>query len=112
MQPSRPIALTLLLFSVSGVIDNVAVLAQTTPDPNPNPPFRCLSEDVKTPGRDDRAILRNEFAVGLDNCLDKLKQRWNFAGYATKTELETITQRQQELNQELRQLQNRLDQAD
>lgn len=109
MQSPKTIALTFLLTVSSGIFCITPVFAQTTSNPNDNSQFNCLSQYPKTPVQGDRAISRNEFAVGLDNCLNELKQRFNLEGYATKTDLEMLTQRQQELNQELRELRNRVD---
>jgi hypothetical protein len=109
MESARTIALTLLLTVTGGMFYNAQGLAQTPITPNDHTTFDCLSQYPKTPDLGDRAISRSEFAVGLDDCLNELKQRFNLEGYATKTDLETLTQRQQKLNQELRQLQNRVD---
>jgi cell division protein FtsB len=48
----------------------------------------------------------------LDTCLNQVTQPLQRGNFATKTELNQLTQRQQELNQELRQLRDRLDASD
>jgi hypothetical protein len=72
----------------------------------------CLSGYPDSSYYGDRSITRYEFAARLDACLQKVEQFFNKRDYATKTDLAPLIQRQQELNQELRQLHNRVDTLD
>jgi hypothetical protein len=86
--------------------------AQQPATPDANPPLNCLSDYPQTPDQGKQPISRYQFAVGLDTCLNEVTQPLRQENFATKTDLNQLTQRQQELNQELRQLRDRVDTFD
>ena len=76
-------------------------------------PARCLSGYPDGSFRGDRPVTRNEFAAGTHACLDATTQLLPFkrADYATKADLQGLIERQQELNQQIRDLNDRVDPA-
>ena len=58
----------------------------------------------------DRPVVRGEFASGLSNCINQVDDlsRQGRTGAAAKTDLESLIQRQRELNLELRSINDRL----
>jgi hypothetical protein len=56
-------------------------------------------------------MSRNEFAAGLDACLQQVDQsiRLNRSEFATRAEFERLIQRQRELNNQLRGVSERVD---
>lgn len=101
-------AITLVFGGVS-IYSPVRVSAQTPSDNSAKPEWNCLSNALKAPAQGDRAISRYEFAVGLNQCLNEAEQRIQRDDYATKSDLERLTTQQQELNQDIRQLNDRVD---
>jgi hypothetical protein len=104
------IVTTTLVFTGISVSLAQMVKAQTPPtQETTQQKLECLSGYPVTPAQGSRAVTRNEFAVGLNNCLKEVEQRINRNDYATKADLDVLIQRQQELNQQLRQLNNQVD---
>ncbi len=108
------------LSTISGILVFLAVtsipsrsVAQSSPSVTEGKPEAgCLSGYPDSSYHGNRLVTRYEFAAGLDACLQKVEQFFNKRDYATKTDLAPLIQRQQELNQELRQLHNRVDTLD
>lgn len=101
------------------ILSAIATLAATLPAPAqiPSVPLTRPAEDcpagqIPTPAQGQQPVTRYQFAAGLDTCLNQVTQPLQRGNFATKTELNQLTQRQQELNQELRQLRDRLDASD
>lgn len=90
----------------------VRVVAQTPPVPSNsnNTPSRCLSGYPNGTFRGDRPVTRYEFASGLDTCIKAVEGLidTNRSNPATKAEFEALIKRQQELNQQLRELNERV----
>jgi fido (protein-threonine AMPylation protein) len=72
----------------------------------------CPAGQIPTPAQGKQPVTRYQFAAGLDACLNQITQPLQQGNFATKTELNQLTQRQQELNQEIRQLRDRVDASD
>ncbi|UBF27068.1 hypothetical protein K9N68_03600 [Kovacikia minuta CCNUW1] len=87
-------------------------IAQQSPSPPAKPSLNCLSGYPQTPEQGRQPISRYSFAVGLDHCLNEVTQPLQQGNFATKTDLNQLTQRQQELNQQLQQLHDRIDPLD
>jgi len=89
----------------------VRMVAQTPPIPsNSNTPSRCLSGYPNGTFSGDRPVTRYEFASGLDTCMKGVEGLidTNRSNLATKAEFEALIKRQQELNQQLRELNERV----
>lgn len=101
-------ATTLILVATTSY--PVRIVASSPPVPsNSNTPSRCLAGYPNGTFRGDRPVTRYEFATGLNACLNQVNQviypkRSNLA---TKAEFEALIKRQQELNQQLRELNGR-----
>lgn len=108
--------------SLKNVAATTLVLAATTfypvkivaPSPavpgNNNTPSRCLAGYPNGTFRGDRPVTRYEFAAGLNACLDRVDRLISpkRSNSATKAEFEALIKRQQELNQQLRELNKRV----
>ncbi len=86
-------------------------LAQVPPassDATPQP--GCLSGYPNGTYRGDRPVTRNEFAAGLNACLEQVNQLipTNAADAATRADFEALIKRQRELNEQLRELSGRV----
>lgn len=57
----------------------------------------------------DRPLTRDEFAAGLNACLQQIERRLAQPTYTSRSEYEAVLQRQQQLQQQLRELNNQLD---
>jgi hypothetical protein len=70
----------------------------------------CLSGYPDQTYRGDRLMTRNEFAAGLNACLQQVDRsiRFNQAEFATRADFERLIQRQRELNDQLRGLNDRV----
>lgn len=69
----------------------------------------CLGGYPDGTFRGDQPVTRDEFAAGLNACLNQLEQQLDLDNYVTRSEVEATTQYQQELNDELGILSDRLD---
>jgi hypothetical protein len=100
------LALATIIFSPS------KTLSQTPSDGrNTVPQTGCLSGYSDDTYQGSRPVTRYEFAAGLNTCLNQLNQLIpaNRADLATKEDLEILLKRQRELNQQLRELNERVD---
>ncbi|RCJ18093.1 S-layer protein [Nostoc sp. ATCC 43529] len=99
------LALTTLIFYPS------KTLSQTPSDQgNTVPQTGCLSGYPDDTYQGSRPVTRYEFAAGLNRCLNQLNQVIPArADLATKQDLEILLKRQRELNQQLRELNERVD---
>ncbi|MBW4564759.1 MAG: S-layer homology domain-containing protein [Mojavia pulchra JT2-VF2] len=86
-------------------------LSQTPSDRNLTPQQGCLSGYPNGTYQGNRPVTRYEFAAGLNGCLNQLNEiiPANRANLATKEDLEILLKRQRELNQQLRELNGRVD---
>lgn len=77
---------------------------------NTVPQTGCLSGYPDGTYQGSRPVTRYEFAAGLNTCLNQLNQLIpaNRANLATKEDLEILLQRQRELNQQLQELNDRV----
>ena len=102
-------ATTLVLAATTSY--SVRMVAQTPPIPsNNNTPSRCLSGYPNGTFSGDRPVTRYEFASGLDTCMKEVEGLidTNRSNLGTKAEFEALIKRQQELNQQLRELNGRV----
>ncbi|MFS0518505.1 S-layer homology domain-containing protein [Nostoc sp. UIC 10607] len=78
---------------------------------NTVPQAGCLSGYADGTYRGSRSVTRYEFTAGLNTCLNQLNQLIpaNRADLATKQDLEILLKRQRELNQQLQELNERVD---
>ena len=86
-------------------------LAQAPPAPsNANSQPGCLSGYPNGTYQGDRPVTRNEFAAGLNACLNQVNQLipTNRADLATRADFQALIKRQRELNEQLRQLNGRV----
>ncbi|MBV8884289.1 MAG: S-layer homology domain-containing protein [Chroococcidiopsidaceae cyanobacterium CP_BM_RX_35] len=82
----------------------------TAPSSATSPSSGCLSGYPDGTYRGDRPITRNEFAAGLNACLNQVNQfvPINKADLATREDFQVLLDRQIELNRELQQLNEQL----
>lgn len=75
------------------------------------PQFGCLSGYLNGTYQGDRLVTRNEFAAGLNACLNQVNQLipTNRANLATRLDFEALIRQQRKLNAELRELNGRVD---
>lgn len=106
-----PSLLTILLLSGTTVASLPAGFAQPPSTPvQATPRTGCISGDSDRTYRGERPITRAEFAAGLDACLQQVDQSIRFnRGFATRAEFERLIQRQRALNDQLRQVRDRVD---
>lgn len=71
----------------------------------------CLSGYPDGTYRGDRAVTRNEFAAGLNTCLNQVDQLLpvNRPDMATRADFQALIERQRELNQQIRELNQQLE---
>lgn len=89
-------------------------LAQTPTAPSSaTSPSGCLSGYSDGTYRGERPITRNEFAAGLNACLNQVNQLVpiNKADLATREDFQILIDRQIELNRQLQQLNERIGNA-
>jgi hypothetical protein len=95
-------------------VHTTVATAQTIPAQpvpvQPKPKTGCLAGTPNGTYQGDRPITRNEFAAGMNACLDQVNQQLQFnkATFATRTDFDTLIQRQRELNEQLRELSDRV----
>lgn len=99
----------------STLFSSIGVSAQeVSPNASPNSdPIseQCLSGYPDGTYRGDRAVTRYEFAAGLNTCLNGVNQQLSVdrENLATRADFQLLIERQRELNQQLRDLSNRVD---
>jgi len=102
---------TIFLMGLIGCITLLVPLSgksQTSSEPDlPN----CLVGDPNGNFRGNQPVTRYEFAAGLNACLHGTLDRelGDISGFATRTDFEILIQRQRELNQQIRELNQRLE---
>lgn len=65
----------------------------------------CLSGYLNGTYQGERSLTRNEFAAGLNACLDQINQVLNTkADLATRADFEALIKRQRQLNNQLQEL--------
>lgn len=103
--------LTVTVALLTSLLPGTKVLAQSPAPEQTNPRSGCLSGYPDGTYRGDRAITRNEFAAGLNACLQQVDQsiRTNREPLATRADFGRLIQRQRELNDQLSGLNNRVD---
>ncbi|HIK18867.1 MAG TPA: S-layer homology domain-containing protein [Leptolyngbyaceae cyanobacterium M33_DOE_097] len=69
----------------------------------------CLAGTSANQFEGDRPVTRYEFAAGLNACLQQIEAQLAQPKFVTRSDLETAIQQQEELNQQLRELNSRLD---
>lgn len=102
---ATPLLTTLLFPGLKAIAQSPSTPVQTSPASG------CLFGYPDRTYQGERPITRNEFAAGLNACLQQVDQsiRVNRQGFATRAELERLLQRQRELNEQLRQTSDRVD---
>ncbi len=108
--PFATVTTTLALATI--IFSPLKTLSQTPSNGgNTVPQPGCLSGYSDDTYRGSRPVTRYEFAAGLNACLNQLNQviPANRADLATKEDLEILLQRQTQLNQQLRELNERVD---
>lgn len=90
-------------------VHTTAATAQTAPS-QPAPTTGCLSGTPNGTYQGNRPLTRNEFAAGMNACLNQVNQQLEFnkATFATRTDFDTLIQRQRELNEQLGELSDRV----
>jgi hypothetical protein len=98
----------LLAATVSYPLQTLAQVPSTQNDPNSQ--RGCLSGYPDGTYRGERSVSRYEFAAALNACLNQLNQLIpsDRADLATREEVETLIQRQRQLNGQLRELSDRV----
>lgn len=83
--------------------------AQTAPAQTA-PATGCVSGASNGTHQGDRPITRYEFAAGMNTCLNQVNQQLEFnkASFATRTDFDALIQQQRELNEQLRELSDRV----
>ncbi|WP_199336940.1 hypothetical protein [Oscillatoria sp. FACHB-1407] len=108
--------LTIAVFNAVAIASTLPALAQSTPAPE-SPQQGCLSgnpdgtfqgDAQQFPFQGNRPVTRYEFAAGLNACLEQTLQQMQQGDLATREDFEATLQRQQELNEELRELSERV----
>ena len=96
-----PLVLGVSVFCQSGTLAQV-----TNPSRDIKSEGRCLAGYPDGTFRGDRPVTRYEFAHSMNACLEQVNQllQVNQENLATKADFEALILRQQELNRELRQL--------
>lgn len=96
--------LTVLLHQTKALAQSPPVLAP------PNSQSGCLFGYSDGTYRGDLAVTRDEFAAGMDACLQQVDRsiRFNQGNFATKADFDRLTQRQRELDVQLCGLNNRV----
>lgn len=86
-----------------------STLAQVSTTSREAPQARCLSGYPDGTYKGDRPSARYEFAVGINACLEQVNQLLPVnTNRATRADFEALIKRQRELNQQLRQLNQRV----
>ncbi len=86
-------------------------LAQLPPAPSDATPQQvCLSGYPNGTYQGERPVTRNEFAAGLNACLNQVNQLIliNTADLATRADFEVLIERQRKLNEQLGELSGRV----
>lgn len=99
-----PLVLAATIFSCSSTLAQVS-----SPSRENLPQDRCLSGYPDGKYKGDRPSTRYEFAAGMNACLEQVNQLFPVnTNRATRADFEALIKRQRELNQQLRQLNQRV----
>lgn len=92
------------------LLNGSRTLAQSASTPQSG----CLSGYPNGTYRGNQPITRNEFAAGLNSCLDQVNRslQFNRADYATRADFQQLIDRQRQLNEQLRGLSGAVDRLD
>lgn len=104
-------ASVIVLVLAANALYPLETLAQTPTAPSSaTSPSGCLSGYPDSTYRGARPITRNEFAAGLNACLNQVNQLVpiNKADLATREDFQILIERQIELNRQLQQLNERI----
>lgn len=108
-QKTATIAATLSLVTIGwNATVSLAQLPSGTREANPQ--LGCLSGYPDGSFRGDRAVTRNEFAAGLNACLEQVEQLLDTPreNRATQADVEALIERQRQLNEQLQELSDRV----
>lgn len=99
------LALGVSVFSQSSTLAQVTIPSRDTKSQG-----GCLAGYPDRTFKGDRPVTRYEFAAGMNACLEQVNQllQANKAGRATRADFDALIQRQFQLNQQLRQLNQRV----
>lgn len=102
----KPASFVTTLVLVTIVSSPTKTRSQTPSPSNATSQSGCLSGYANGTYQGNRPVTRNEFAAGLNACLNQVNQLipTNRANLATKADLEVLLKRQRELNEQLREL--------
>ncbi|MBV9384938.1 MAG: S-layer homology domain-containing protein [Chroococcidiopsidaceae cyanobacterium CP_BM_ER_R8_30] len=110
--PLHPAVFVTALALTANILYPLKSLAQTpsAPRSSTSPSSGCLSGYPDGTYRGDRPVTRNEFAAGLNACLNSVNQLLpsNKADLATREDFQNLIDRQIELNRQLLQLDEQL----
>jgi|GEM_PF-1648817 len=99
MKPVHPISIAILM--TAAILSTATPTGAQAPEPEPvQPRFSCLTGYPDGTFQGDRPITRNEFAAGLNACLEQVQQLQR-NDLATQEAFEETLQRQRELNDAL-----------
>ncbi|XHX77756.1 MAG: hypothetical protein RBJ76_25525 [Stenomitos frigidus ULC029] len=105
---------TVLALPLAIAVQTTAATAQAVPAQpapvQPEPKAGCLAGTPNGTYQGDRPLTRYEFAAGMNACLEQVNQQLQFnkANFATRTDFDTLLQRQRELNEQLKELSDRV----
>jgi hypothetical protein len=85
-------------------------LAQTTTPPAETPQSGCVTGYPDGTYRGEQPVTRDEFAAGMNECLEQINRRPVFdrSNLVTREDIQALIERQRELNAELRGLSDRV----
>lgn len=99
---------TLMLATITTYSSKTLAQVPSTPS-RTNSQSGCLSGYPNDTYRGDRPVTRYEFAAGMNACLERINQLLpNEDNTATREDFEALIQRQQELNEQVRELNSRV----
>jgi hypothetical protein len=100
----------LLLALVATTVPAKVFAQETAPTNEAKPQSGCLSGYPDGTFRGDQPVTRNEFAAGMNECLEQVDRQlpFNRANLATREDMQALIERQRELNASLRQLSDRV----
>ncbi len=107
----NPTAFATALALATIVFHRSRTLSQTPPAPsNATPQPGCLQGYPNGTYQGKRPVTRNEFAAGLNGCLNQVNQLVpiNKADLATREDFQVLIERQIELNRQLQKLNERV----
>lgn len=99
------------VFAVATIVCYPSITLSQTPQNERNAPQGCLSGNPDGTYNGSGLVTRDEFAVGLNACLNQVNELIppNRQNLATKEDFEVLIKRQRELNQQLRELNERVE---